>query len=173
MELKEAFLQEFDQEMAKTRKMLKRVPDDKLEWKPRETMWSLGQLATHLANLPVWIASTISRESLDMHPEGEEPARVAPAKSRQEILDRFDENVRENRKSLEGAGEPHLMNSWSLLSGGKTLFTLPRLAVLRSFVLNHIIHHRGQLGVYLRMNDVAVPGMFGPSADEEKARDQQ
>ncbi len=166
MAISESMLPEFDQEMANTRKTLERVPEDKFEWKPHEKSMAMGGLATHLANIPSWTVYTINQDSLDLAPPGAEPFKTPEAKSRQEVLDAFDKNAADARAALAGASDEHLLNPWSLLQGGNTLMTLPRVAVLRSFVMNHIIHHRAQLGVYLRLNDVPVPAIYGPSADE-------
>jgi uncharacterized damage-inducible protein DinB len=166
MALSEALLPEFDHEMANTRKTLERVPEDKFDWKPHEKSMSLGNLATHLATLPSWVVFTINETSLDIAPVDGPPMKTEPATSRQEILDRFDESVKTAREALAGASDEQLFVDWSLLSGGNTVLTMPRVAVLRSFVMNHNIHHRAQLGVYLRLNDVAVPSIYGPSADE-------
>lgn len=166
MRLAETLLPEFDDEMAGTRKTIERVPEDKLGWKPHEKSMSMGGLATHLANIPTWAVRAVDSESFDLAPPGAPPPRVSLVSSRQEALDRFDKNVAEARAAIAGASDDHLLQPWSLLSGGDTVMTLPRLSVLRSFVLNHIIHHRAQLGVYLRLNDVPVPSLYGPSADE-------
>ena len=166
MGLSEALLPEFDQEMGNTRKTLERVPEDKFAWKPHEKSGTMGWLATHLANLPSWATSTIDLDSLDLAPGGVpvEPAR--PANSRKEVLEIFDKNVAGARAAIAGASDAHLLKPWSLLMGGRTILTLPRIAVLRSFVMSHSIHHRAQLGVYLRLNNVPVPAIYGPSADE-------
>ena len=167
MGLNEALLPEFDHEMANTRKTLERVPEDKLAWKPHDKSGTMGWLATHLANLPMWVNSTLDKDSLDLAPQGVPVAPMAPAKSRKEVLEAFDKNVAAARGAIAKASDAHLLKSWSLLFGGKTMFTLPRIAVLRSFVMNHSIHHRAQLGVYLRLNNVPVPALYGPSADEQ------
>jgi uncharacterized damage-inducible protein DinB len=166
MALSEALLPEFDQEMANTRRTLERVPEDKFDWKPHEKSWAMGGLATHLANIPSWVVHAIERDSLDVAPPGGPPLKLPPANSRGEILAAFDQNITAARAAIAGAGDEHLLKPWSLLSGGRTILTLPRIAVLRSFVMNHTIHHRAQLGVYLRLNDVPVPSIYGPSADE-------
>jgi uncharacterized damage-inducible protein DinB len=166
MTLSKALLPEFDHEMASTRKTLERVPDDKFDWKPHEKSMSLGNLATHLSNIPMWAVYTINQTSIDLAPEGEQPMKVEPATSRQEVLDRFDASVKAAREAIEGATDEQLFVDWSLLNGGETILTMPRVAVLRGFVMNHNIHHRAQLGVYLRLNDVPVPSIYGPSADE-------
>jgi uncharacterized damage-inducible protein DinB len=166
MAISESLLPEFDQEMANTRKTLERVPDDKFGWKPHEKSYAMGGLTTHLANLPSWAVLTINADSFDMAPPGAEPFKMPEVKSRQEALEMFDKNVADARAALAAASDEHLLKPWSLLSGGNTLMTLPKIAVLRSFVMNHIIHHRAQLGVYLRLNDIPVPSIYGPSADE-------
>src|SRR5262245_47576088 len=166
MSISASLLPEFDQEMTNTRKALERVPDDKFDWKPHEKSMALGGLATHLANLPGWTVFTINQDSLDIAPPGEEPFRVEQKKSRQEILEDFDKNVTVARAAIAGASDEVMLKPWSLLSGGNTVLTLPKIAVLRSFVMNHIIHHRGQFTVYLRLNDIPVPSIYGPSADE-------
>ncbi|MBV9209285.1 MAG: DinB family protein [Acidobacteria bacterium] len=166
MALSKALLPEFDHEMANTRKTLERVPDDKFDWKPHEKSMTLGNLATHLSNLPMWSVYAIKQTSIDLAPVGEPPLKVEPATSRQEVLERFDESVKAAREAIEGASDKELFVEWSLLSGGQTILILPRVAVLRSFVMNHTIHHRAQLGLYLRLNDVPVPSIYGPSADE-------
>ncbi|HEY2934813.1 MAG TPA: DinB family protein [Acidobacteriota bacterium] len=165
MSISQALLPEFDHEMVNTRKTLERVPDDRLSWKPHQKSFSLGDLATHLANLPNWALITIKEDSFDVAPQGR-PVRASPANSRKEMLVIFDKNITAARAAIAGASDEHLLKPWSLLSGGKTVLTLPRVAVLRSSVMNHIIHHRAQLGVYLRLNDIAVPAIYGPSADE-------
>jgi uncharacterized damage-inducible protein DinB len=166
MGLSEGLLPEFDHEMANTRKTLERVPDDKLGWKPHEKSTALGRLAVHLAEMPGWTNSTIEQDSLDLAPPGGLPFKLSQANSRKEILDMFDRNVTAARAAIAGARDEHLLKPWSLLSGGRTIFTMPRIAVLRSFVMNHSIHHRAQLGVYLRLNNLPVPAIYGPSADE-------
>jgi uncharacterized damage-inducible protein DinB len=166
MALSEALLPEFDHEMANTRKTLERIPEDKFDWKPHEKSMALGNLATHLSDLPKWVGFTISQTSIDIAPVDGPPMKNEPATSRQEVLDRFDENVKGAREAIAGASDEDLFVNWSLLSGGNPILTMPRVAVLRSFVMNHTIHHRAQLGVYLRLNDIAVPSIYGPSADE-------
>src|SRR5262249_678468 len=153
--------------MANTRKTLERVPEDQFDWKPHQKSTALGGLATHIANLPSWVSLTIKQSEFDLAPPGQGPVRVPPATTKQELLDAFGGNREAGREALAAASDEHLMATWSLLSGGNTLFTLPRAAVLRSFVMNHIIHHRAQLGLYLRLLDIPVPALYGPSADED------
>ena len=167
MALSEALLPEFDQEMANTRQTLERVPEDKLGWKPHQKSGTMGWLATHLANIPGWVTFTLDNDSLDLAPPGGASVDpLPPANSRNELLEMFDKNVAAARAALAGAGDAQLAKPWSLLKGGKTVLSMPRITVLRSFVMNHTIHHRAQLGVYLRLNNVPVPAIYGPSADE-------
>ncbi len=166
MSLSQALLPEFDQEMGSTRKTLERVPEDKFDWKPHEKSTTMGGLATHIANLPSWAGRSLKQDEFDLAPPGQPPMRIEPASSREALLATFDQNVAEARAVIAGASDEYFMKPWTLLQGGKTIFTLPRVAVLRSFVMNHMIHHRAQLGVYLRLNDVPVPSVYGPSADE-------
>jgi uncharacterized damage-inducible protein DinB len=165
MALSQALLPEFDHEMANTRKSLDRVPDDKFGWKPHDKSPTLGWLASHLANIPHWAGVAIDQESFDMAPGGTS-LKTPSASSRKEVLETFDQNVAAARQAIAGANDADLMKPWSLLRAGQTVMTLPRIAVLRGFVLNHSIHHRAQLGVYLRLNNIPVPAIYGPSADE-------
>ena len=166
MAANEALLAEFDQEMAGARKTLERVPGDKFEWRPHEKSGTMGWLAGHLANIPTWASMTIGQDELDLAPGGEsQPPPQAPANV-EELLANFDKNVTEARAAIAGASDEELMKTWSLLQNGKTMLTMPKAVVLRSFVMNHLIHHRAQLGVYLRLNDLPVPSIYGPSADE-------
>ena len=162
----DTILPEFDQEMANTRKVLARVPDDKLDWKAHPKSQSIGWNASHLANIPTWASITVTQSSFDLAPPGVPPPKTEPLKSRAEILARFDKNVADARQALAAASDEQFAQPWSLLKGGQTVFTLPRSAVIRTFVLSHMIHHRAHLLVYLRLNDIPVPGMYGPSADE-------
>jgi len=166
MKITDSLLPEFDQEMANTRKTLERIPDDKLTWKPHPKSFDMGSLATHIANMTGWLTDTIAKDSFDLAPAGAPPYKEEPAKSGKELLERFDKNVKAARAALAGASDEHLMQNWSLLATGKTLFTMPRIGCIRTFVMNHVIHHRAQLGVYLRLNDIPVPSIYGPSADE-------
>ena len=166
MPISQTLLPEFDHEMANTRKTLERVPDDKFAWKPHEKSMSLGGLATHLANIPSWTANTFDQDELDIAPVGAPPFRLEEAKSRADLLAAFDKNVASARAALEAASDENWQGKWSLLSGGNRIFTLPRTAVMRGFIMSHSIHHRAQLGVYLRLLDVPVPSIYGPSADE-------
>ena len=166
MSISQSLLPEFEQEMANTRKTLERVPDDQFDWKPHEKSTNIGGLATHLANLPIWAAHGLNKDSIDIAPPGQPPLRAQPLTTRDEVLETFDKNLADARAAIAAATDERLMQPWTLQHGGKTVFTLPRVAMLRGFVINHTIHHRAQLGVYLRLNDIPVPTIYGPSADE-------
>ena len=166
MPINQALLGEFDHEMANTRKALERVPDNKFDWAPHPKSMKMGALAKHLAEMPGWTVNALTTDSLDISPDGK-PMQSPPVKNRQEVLALFDKNVAAARKALAAANDDaQFMKPWALLMTGKTIFSMPKIAVLRGFVMNHSIHHRAQLGVYLRLNDVPVPATYGPSADE-------
>lgn len=165
--ISEALLPEFDQEMANTRKTLERCPEDKFSWRPHAKSFPMGSLATHIANMIGWTVDVMEKDSFDVAPVGAPPYKEEPAASRQELLAKFDKSVAAARGALAGASDERFAQMWSLLAGGETLFSMPRAACIRSFVMNHTIHHRAQLGVYLRLNDVPVPALYGPSADEQ------
>ncbi|MGO9273362.1 MAG: DinB family protein [Terriglobia bacterium] len=167
MALNEALLLDFDAEMANTRRTLERAPVEKPDWKPHEKSMPLGRLARHVAELPGWAAMIINTDSLDIAPPGAPPYQPPPpASSREELLGLFEKSVAEARAAIAAASDEHLRATWSFLFGGKTVFSTPRLSVVRITVLNHLIHHRAQLGVYLRLNGIPVPALYGPSADE-------
>jgi uncharacterized damage-inducible protein DinB len=168
MTFSQAILPEFDQEMTHTRKTLERVPEGTDDWKPHPKSMSMGRLAGHLAELPHWAVETINREELDVMPPGSAPPTPFISTSSKVLLERFDKNVAEARALLAAVTDEEIMKSWSLLVSGKAVMTMPRAAVIRGVVMNHMIHHRAQLGVYLRLNDVPVPSVYGPSADENR-----
>ena len=165
--MSQALLPEFDHETANTRKALERVPEDKFGWKPHEKSMTMGRLATHIAELYAWVPTTFEVETFDFAPPGAPPYQPKIAGSRTELLETFDKNAAAARAAIAAASDAQLMVLWTLLNGGKTVFSLPRIAVLRGMVINHAIHHRGQLAVYLRLNDIPVPALYGPSADEQ------
>ena len=162
MALVDALLPEFDHEMTVTRKLLERVPEAKLEWKPHAKSYSLGQLAYHVATIPMWGSVTLNQAEIDL--AGSPPP--AEARSRQELLDTFDGHVAATRAALVGTSDGEFMAPWALKREGHVIFSMPKASVWRSFVMSHLIHHRAQLSVYLRMHDVPLPSMYGPSADE-------
>jgi uncharacterized damage-inducible protein DinB len=161
--ISQMLLPEFDQEMKSTRKLLECVPDDKLAYKPHEKSMTLGRLASHVAEMPHWAVETIGKDMLEATP-GQKPF---VAESKAELLSAFDKNVAEAREAIAGASDEHLSKTWKFVYAGQTAFEMPRVAVLRAPVMNHMIHHRAQLGVFLRLNNVAIPGMYGPSFDDK------
>ena len=163
MSIAASVLPEFDQEMATTRTMLERVPEARAEWTPHTKSWTMGQLASHIGNLPRLGLITMEADELDVSATGN--GSTPRFESTATLLRTFDENVRRARLAIESASDSDMMEPWTLRKDGKTIWTLPRAAVLRSFILSHMIHHRGQLSVYLRMNDVPLPPVYGPSAD--------
>jgi len=166
MSISQSLLPEFDQEMANTRKVLDRIPEDKLDWKAHPKSNTIGWVSKHLADLPSWATATLKHESLDVAPPGGEPFKLPEAKSKQAMLELFDKNVADARTAISAASDADYMKTWTLLKGGQQIFAMPRIAVVRSMVLNHSIHHRGHLCVYLRLNNVPVPALYGPSGDE-------
>jgi uncharacterized damage-inducible protein DinB len=166
MSYSEMILPEFDQEMAKTRKVLERVPEDKLDWKAHPKSHTIGWNANHLAEIPGWVEGMLTQRLWDFAPVGGESYQSPKLTARQEILNLFDRNVAAARKAIAAVKDEEMTQSWSLLQAGKEIFTTPRATVIRSFILNHLIHHRAILCVYLRLNDIPVPGMYGPSGDE-------
>jgi len=166
--ISESLLPEFDREMANTRKVLERCPEDKFGWKPHPKSFSMGALATHLARMQEWAVLTMQQDSFDVAPPGEPPYQEDPAASRSQLLALFDKNVTAARAALASASDEQFAAKWSLLAAGQTILTMPRLDCIRSYVMNHGIHHRAQLTVYLRLNDVPVPALYGPSADEQE-----
>jgi uncharacterized damage-inducible protein DinB len=163
MSIAEAMIGEFTQESASTRKMLERLPEDKFAWKPHEKSMSLGHLGAHLAEIPEWAATIVNDESFDMASVDFKPKVFS---NKQELLECFDKNVESFQSVLKGQTDEHLFTNWKLMQGDQVAVDMMRAACLRGFVLSHLIHHRGQLSVYLRENDVPLPAIYGPSADE-------
>jgi len=158
----ESLLTEFDAEMASTRKLLERVPEAKSDWKPHEKSKSLGDLATHVANLLSFLPLIAKHDEFDAMNFQRPPKFSTTAK----LLELFDEKVKAGREALAGIPDSLMPQTWSLKRGGQTFISRPRAAVIRGLTMSHHIHHRGQLTVYLRMLDVPLPGMYGPTADE-------
>jgi uncharacterized damage-inducible protein DinB len=169
MSYAQSLLPEFDQEMASTRRVLERVPEDKLNWQPHPKSHTIGWNANHLAEIPSWVVETLGKTALDIAPSGAPPYQSPKLARRGDILAEFDKNVAAARQALSAASDDQWDVSWSLMKAGQPIFTMPRRSVLRSFVMNHMIHHRAILCVYLRLNDIPVPGMYGPSGDEAGA----
>jgi uncharacterized damage-inducible protein DinB len=162
MAIRDAFLQELEQEAQTTRRVLARVPDGKLAWKPHQKSMTLGQLALHVATTPGGVAEIASKPSLDAPPAFNQPAAASAA----ELLPALDESVAKAKALVGGMDDEAMMATWTLMNGGKVVMALPRVAFLRAIMLNHWYHHRGQLSVYLRQLDVPLPSIYGPSADE-------
>jgi len=164
--ISDSLLGEFDHEMAGTRKTLERLPEGKFDFKPHEKSPSMGWMAGHIAQMTTWGTMTCKTDSVDLAaPENQ--ARGPVPTTAQQAVAAFDKNAAEFRAALAQTTDEQMLQPWTLSMGDKVIFTMPRVAVLRSFVFNHIIHHRAQLTVYLRMNGVSVPALYGPSADED------
>ena len=164
MTIAESLLPEFDREMGLTRRVLERVPDGQFSWKPHEKSMTLGRLAEHLAELPQWLAVSITDPGIDMG--GQRPPGYKSPDTRAAVLAMFDKHVAMARTALNGRTDAEMMAPWTLKNQGKEIFTMPKAAVVRGFAMNHMIHHRGQMVVYLRLQNVAIPSVYGPSADE-------
>jgi len=165
MSIAASILPEFDHEMATTRSLLERVPEQHAAWAPHTKYMPLGRLAGHIAELPGWTASTLHQTELDFGAPGAyNPTQFTTTAA---ILELFDKNVKAAHDAIAGVSDADLMVPWTLRNGEHVIFTLPRVGVLRSMVINHIIHHRGQLSVYLRLHDVPIPSIYGPTADTQ------
>jgi uncharacterized damage-inducible protein DinB len=162
MAIKDGLLAEFDHEMGTTRRLLERLPDDRLAWKPHAKSMSLGGLATHLSQLPHWGGTILTDASFDVAAAPPPPPEKT---SRADILTAFDAAAKDTRALLDKT-DAELVAPWALRRGGQEMFSMPRTTAFRTFVLYHTVHHRGQLSVYLRLSDVPVPSIYGPSADE-------
>jgi len=161
MPIVDSILMEIDQEAQTTKRVLDRIPEDKLAWKPHPKAFSLGQLALHIASAPGNVATAAAQDSFEA-PNFAQPE----AKSRQEVLDTFFKSLETAKGTLKNMNDARLTSMWSLTKDGKVLMSVPRIGFIRSIMMNHLYHHRGQLSVYLRMLNVPVPSIYGPSADE-------
>ena len=161
MRIADSILPEFEHEMKTTRRLLERVPDDRSEWKPHDKSSQLGALAAHIAYLPSWVTMTFGTSEFDLAGR-----TVRGYTNTADLLASFDEHVAAAKATLQSVENDAFGVPWSLRRGEQTLFTMPRAAVVRMFAINHLIHHRGQLSVYLRLLDVALPSVYGPTADE-------
>jgi len=160
--IKDGLLAEYDHEVATTRRMLARLPDHKLSWQPHGKSMTLGGLATHLCNIPSWGDTILGQTSFDL---ADAPPNLQAKGSCAEILAFFDETTTRTRSMMDKTDAEYVIR-WRLRRGGHEIFSMPRVVAFRTFVLYHIVHHRGQLSVYLRMNDIPVPPIYGPTADE-------
>jgi uncharacterized damage-inducible protein DinB len=166
MPFSETLLPEFDEEIKNTRKLLECVPDGNFDYKPHPKSMTLGRLATHVAEIPSWTGYTLDLEVLELGPD----FKPTLATSRAELLQILDKGAAEAREKIAAASDEDWGKIWTFKFGGKTVMSMPRSAVMRGTIMNHLIHHRAQLGVYLRLNEVAIPGMYGPSADDQKSQ---
>jgi len=165
MPIAQMLLPEFDHEMANTRRLLEVVPAADRGWRPHPKSYTLGDLACHIATLPLWARITVERSELDPGSPANASIQRVHFTTVAELLEQFDRNLREARAALASASDAAMGENWTLKNGAATVFSMPRVAVMRGFVLNHMIHHRGQLTVYLRLRDVPLPSLYGPTAD--------
>jgi uncharacterized damage-inducible protein DinB len=167
MKITELFAAQLEAEAVRTRRALERVPEGRDEWKAHEKSMPLGRLAMLCARMPSWLSMMIERDELDLNPPGGSNVDQRPLRTPKELVEALDEGVASASKALAGTTEEHLLKPWRLLVSGRVVSEEPRHAMLRD-TFAHLAHHRGQLTVYLRLNDVAVPAIYGPSADEAR-----
>jgi uncharacterized damage-inducible protein DinB len=167
MSIATSILPEFNHEMANTRKILERVPEEQAAWRPHPKSFSLGDLALHIANIPTWVGVALKQDELDFDAPGGRKDAKREFDTRKALLDVFDDNVIKAVGDIADTSDDDFKKSWTLKNRGVVVFSLPRTAVMRSFVMNHLIHHRGQLTVYLRLKNVPVPAIYGNTADEK------
>lgn len=171
MKITELLLEELDRESVGIRRTLENVPEGKNDWKPHERSMTLGNLATIVATIPAWLEMVVNMDEMDINPAGGPKFKSQPWKTRQDLLQQFEASLKKGREVLHATNDDHLMNTkWRMLSGGKLMSEQPRYVAVRDGVLNHMAHHRGQLTVYLRLNEEKVPAIYGPSADEGKSQ---
>lgn len=163
MPMIEPMIQEFQYEMGSTRALLERLPDAAWDWKPHDKSMTLGELASHLVESVAWTLHVMEKDVFELDTQTWKPYRAA---CRAELLAAFDENAQIALAAMDGAPDAHLMKPWKMVIGGETAMEMPRAAILRTFLISHMIHHRGQLTVYARLRDVALPSIYGPTADE-------
>ena len=162
--IKQAIINEIKQEGAQTKKLLERVPFDKFDWIPHEKSMKLGRLAVHIAEIPRWSSRILSATDFDFTTAAYTPAQVQSTK---ELVQLSEKNIHTALDDFNAAADEDLMASWTFRRGEHVIFTLPRVAAIRILAMNHLLHHRGQLSVYLRLLHIPIPGMYGPSADEQ------
>jgi uncharacterized damage-inducible protein DinB len=167
MELKDFFLEQLEFEAASTRKVLERVPEGQNGWRPHERSMELGLLAAMVANMPGWAALMIDRDELDLDDPASADLKTKPVATRAELLELLERSTQAGRKAIAGATEEKLMKPWRFTYGGHVISDQPRYIVLSNSLFSHLAHHRGQLTVYLRLNEAKVPALYGPSADEQ------
>jgi uncharacterized damage-inducible protein DinB len=165
MAIKDALLPEFDHEMGTTRRLLERTPAAEFAWKPHDKSFSLGQLASHVSNIPHWCDLILKTTVFDVL--SADDIRPKPPETVNDLLTHFEQTVTAARAGLVASSDAEMLTPWTFKRGEHVVFTMPRVAAIRSFVMNHLIHHRGQLSVYLRLKNVPLPSIYGPTADEE------
>jgi uncharacterized damage-inducible protein DinB len=168
MKLTELFLAELEREGAATRRTVERVPDGHYDWKPHEKSMTFGNLAGLVATMPLWASFMVDLDFMDLNPPDGERYKQPELRTAKELVAALDDSVEKARVSLTNTTDEHLMLPWQLRSGGHILSEEPRYLTLRHSLFNHLAHHRGQLTVYLRLNEAAVPAIYGPSADEQQ-----
>lgn len=167
MSIAQALLGEWEHEIVATKKVLERIPADKMDYRPHEKSMTFGALANHVATIPLWGQTTATSDQFDFNPPGGEMWQPPKTDSAEELVALFEQASDGFKAVLGSVSDEAMMKPWSLLNGGQAMFTMPKVVVLRSFIFNHLYHHRGQLTVYLRMLDIPVPAVYGPSADEQ------
>lgn len=165
MTIGQSFVKEFDHEMKVTRSLLALVPEKDADWKPHPKSSAMGRLASHIATLPRWASGAVEHGVIDLSSPSAERFRPPPFDTTSALVEGFDRNIEAAKKAVVGATDEHLAGIWILRNGDKTLFSMPRTVALRSFVMSHLIHHRGQLSVYLRLREIPLPSIYGPTAD--------
>lgn len=163
MALSEPLLKEVEHEAGTTRRLLERLPEQEFGWKPHEKSMTLGRLAGHIAEIPGWIAVIMDQDEFDVATSGYKPPELT---QRSQVVQTFDANIAKITDALKRQTDQRFGAIWRLKKGGQTVMELPRIAMVRSMGLNHMIHHRGQLSVYLRLKNVPLPSIYGPTADE-------
>jgi uncharacterized damage-inducible protein DinB len=161
--LSQSLIPEFQQEIAQTKKMLERVPYDRYNWKPHEKSTELGKLAVHVAELPGWISLMLKTDELDIGKIDYKPTETSGIS---DVIQLLEKKAAEAVAAMQAASDEDFLKPWTLKKSGHVIFSLPKVATIRSMAMNHLVHHRGQLSVYLRLLNVPVPGMYGPTADE-------
>lgn len=163
MTIGQGFALELEQESKSTIKLLERLPENKWEWKPHEKSFTIAKLASHIAEILSWVKPTLDEDEFNLNPEEYKPYI---AENKNDLISRFDNGLKVTLEGLNSISDEQMMKQWRMLMSGKEVFAQTKLVVVRSMILNHLYHHRAQLGVYLRLNDVAVPQIYGPTADE-------
>jgi uncharacterized damage-inducible protein DinB len=163
MSIAESMVAEIGHEAATTRRLLERLPEQHFGWKPHEKSMTLGRLAGHIAEIPGWISTIVEKDEFDVATSGHTPA---VHKTRAEVIQLFDTNIAKIAEVLKRQTDQRMMAPWRLKKAGQLIFELPRAGMIRAMGMNHVVHHRGQLSVYLRLKDVPLPSIYGPTADE-------